>query len=183
MIEFFLALVLLVLAGAIVVLFAMLGELAARVGVTDENDSVTPLEEAHIGSVPEYWPGELMPLVEGGDGSVRIVVLSTACGSCESVARQLVEARENEEALQAGVVVSCGDRRVGEDFVRRHELERLATFIDVGGDWVSGSFGVRTSPTGLVIRDGRLESAMVFTALNAFQVATVGTQITEEVAA
>ena len=174
MIDVFFALVLLLLAGAVVLLFAMLGELTARLpslNVDYRDPTVSPLEEARLGSAPESWPEPLAPLVANGNGSALLMILSTACGSCESVARQLAEEIDVYPPSRTGVVISCADRRVGEDFVRRHGLGRMPTYVDEGGDWVTASFGVQTSPTGLAIRDGRLQSATVFTDVAALRAA------------
>lgn len=160
------ALVLLLLAGCVVLLFAMFGELAGRIsalGLDEGRSVVRPLEEARIGSSPDYWPEPLASLVNEAEGSALLLVLSTACGSCETVARQLVAEADDESTDLTGIVLSCGNRLTGEDFVRRHGLEHLDTYIDEGGEWVIASFGVGISPAALVIRDGRLHEAKVFT--------------------
>lgn len=174
MIDVFFAFVLLALAGAVVLLFAMFGELTARLpglSVDYRDPTVSPLEEARLGSSPDHWPEPLASLVAEGGGSALLLILSTACGSCESVARQLAEENGASASSRTGVVVSCADRRVGEDFVRRHGLGRMPIYVDEDGAWVTSSFGVQTSPTGLAIRNGRLQSATVFTDVAALRAA------------
>lgn len=162
---------LLVLAAAIVLLFAMVAELAARIpaapgGAPDR--TVTPLGEAHIGAAPDDWPEPLAATTAGRDQAL-LLVLSSACASCEDVAGQLSSELDAGELADTAVLVSCGDRAVGEDFVGRYRLRRLPCYVDDGGRWVKGAFGVQTSPSALFLRDGRLESALVFTDLLALR--------------
>lgn len=183
MIDVLFALVLLALVGAVVLLFAMFGELTARLPTLDIgylDPTVTPLREARLGSAPDYWPEQLAPLLDANDGSALLLVLSTACGSCENVAEQLTNEIDQQSSIDTGVVVSCGDRRLGENFIERHGLDGMPTYVDEGGEWVIASFGVQTSPSALAIRHWRLESAAVFTDVVALRAAT--TDI-EEVAA
>jgi hypothetical protein len=165
------AAVLLVFAAALVVLFAMFGELTARLptlNVDYRDPTIRVLSEAKTGSKPEQWPRELTPLIDGGDA--LLVVLSTACQSCESVGRQMNELNGHLRH-QTGVILSYGDLERGRDFVRRHHLNDVPLFLDEEGNWVKHSFGVQTSPTGLVIRNGALQAALVFTDINALAAA------------
>ncbi|GAB3953376.1 hypothetical protein [Micromonospora vulcania] len=152
---------LLILAGAVLVLFAMLGQLAAREGVIPSQGSgIRLLEEAHVGRVPVAWPTGLAGF---GDGPLRIVlVLSTACSSCRTVAGQLAD---EADVADFGVAISTADAAAGREFVAANGLARLPHHVDEGGDWVSGEFGVAVSPAALVFRDGMLISALAFTDL------------------
>ena len=170
MTELVFSVVLLVLAAAIVVLFAMFGELTARLpnlnaGYLDPK--IVPLDEARLGSTPKSRPAPLRHLAEVDDGAALLLVLSTACASCEGVGRQLAAARNGSRSKQPGILVSCADAHSGNEFIQRHALENFPTYVDEGGAWVSSSFGVQHSPTGLLIRGGRLESALIFTDLSA----------------
>jgi hypothetical protein len=151
---------LLVLAAAIVVLFAMMGELSSRVpepGAARRDASVRPVENAKIGHTPGVWPAGLPdPL------NAVILVLSTACGACEEIARQLSADPAHADWPEVALVVSTAGRRTGENFLAAHGLERFPHYIDEGGEWTSGEFDVRLSPTALVLRSGRLASAHVF---------------------
>jgi hypothetical protein len=160
----FFAFVLLALAGAVVVLFAMMGELTARlprlhVGYRDP--FLRPLEEAQVGARPNAWPPPLAPIAET-EGPAFIMVLSTACATCEDVATQLSEGFGNGDVPDPALVISSGSRRTGEDFVKRHGLDRMPCYVDEEGEWLIRSFGVKTSPTALVLRNGALSSAFVF---------------------
>jgi hypothetical protein len=148
--------VLLVFAVAIVVLFAMLAELASRVPSREPDTPWTrPLEEARVGRVPEAWPADF-----AGKEHPVVLVLSTACQSCRAVAVQLSE--EHADWADVALVISTSSRPLGDEFVAQYKLGRFTYYIDEGGDWVSEEFGVRTSPSALVFRDGRLATAHVF---------------------
>jgi hypothetical protein len=165
--------VLLILVGAVVLLFAMFGEVVARLPelhLRDGDASVRPLPEARLGEQPIGWPDRLADVVNTVDPAL-LLVLSTACASCEAVGDQLSNELDKERPGDTAVVVSCGDARSGEDFVVRHGLQRLPFFVDEGGRWVAGAFGVQTSPTALVIRDGRLDSALLFSQVAALRAA------------
>ncbi|MFC0503432.1 hypothetical protein [Micromonospora costi] len=156
---------LLVLAGAVVVLFAMLGQLSERSGVTPAQGSgVRLLEEARVGRAPDAWPAALAAFA---DGPLRIVlVLSTACNSCRTVAGQLAE---RTDVADVAVVVSTADAPVGAEFVAANGLTRLPHHVDESGAWVSSQFGISVSPAALVFRDGVLISALAFTDFTALR--------------
>ncbi len=158
------AFVLLVMAAAIVVLFAMMGELSARLpdaGNQVQDHSVRALEDARIGAVPDSWPTPLLGVIHDGSPAL-ILVLSTACASCEVVAAQLAAEPLAVGLDRTAVVVSCGTKVSGDDFLERHGLRRLPYYLDEDGAWVTGAFGVRTSPSALLISNGRLDTALVF---------------------
>jgi hypothetical protein len=165
-----LAFVCLLLAAAVVTLFAMLGELYARVGPAP--DPTGQLDEAKVGQRPDTWPKELARMATASDAV--LLVLSTSCASCTQVAAQL---RDQFDTLAAGydtgVVLSTADRERAETFVREHGLPRDSVYVDVAGEWVTEAFGVQTSPSALVLRDGELTSALVFTDIAALQSAVV----------
>ena len=149
---------LLVLAAAVVVLFAMFAELAARVPAgPSRTRTVRPLDDVRLGHSPVVWPAAL----PSGGRSV-LLVLSTICSSCEDVARQLVSDPGHADWTEASVVVSTGDQASGEEFITRHRLEQFPCYVDEGGEWISGEFGVQSSPTALVFRDQRLVAAYEF---------------------
>ncbi|MEV4756497.1 hypothetical protein AB0J86_15480 [Micromonospora sp. NPDC049559] len=156
----FFGLVLLVLACAVVLLFAMLGELASRVPTQDQTPSkqVEPIENAKLGAEPLEWPAELAH-VPARDASV-VLVLSSSCASCEKIAAQVPAALDR--GVDLTVVVSCGIRERGEDFAKRHGFHRTHTYIDHGGTWSTQKFGVDSSPAALLFRRGRLQTALLF---------------------
>lgn len=169
----------LLLAGAIVVLFAMLGELASRMGTGAEVDTyIEPLTGVPLGHRPAEWPEGLSAL--GTAEESVALVLSTACNSCRIVAEQLRARPELAEGTLA-VIVSTADAARAEQFTAEHALGRLPRYIDVGGDWVTAEFGVRTSPSALMFRHGRLAAAYVFTDLAALRAVKVpNTDVSEQ---
>lgn len=171
--EFVFGVALLVLAAGVVLLFAMVAELASRVPdprASGRSPALRPLPEARLGRVASRWPGGLAPLADRQD--VLLLVLSTACGSCRDVAEQL-RAADPTELAEIGVVVSCGTAEAGDDFVLSQGLTAFPHLVDVDGGWVSQEFDVRVSPTGLILRDGRLESALLFSDVAALRAAEV----------
>lgn len=160
---------LLVVAAAVVVLFAMFAELAARVPAGSSvrrSTTVRPLEEARLGHAPEVWPAGLRT----GERSV-LLILSTICSSCDDVARQLASDPGHSDWAEVSVVVSTGGRIKGDEFITHHGLERFPHFVDEGGTWTTDEFGVQSSPTALVLRDRRLESAYEFNDVAALRTA------------
>ncbi|WP_165970637.1 hypothetical protein [Actinomadura sp. 6K520] len=170
MMEIFFGAVLLILAAAVVLLFAMFGELTSRLPTEREeaaarDPEIWPLEDARLGTAPAGWPGELAGLAAGAgdkDAARSVLVLSTACSTCKDVAKQLSEELDRGAGGDMAVVVSTAERARGERFVQQYGLHRLTHYVDEGGAWVAEEFNVRMSPTALVVRDGRLESALVF---------------------
>lgn len=160
---------LLVLAAAVVVLFAMLAELAARVPDRSEpyrNKEIRPLTEARTGHSPDVWPISL-PTMERS----VLLVLSTICNACEDVARQLVSEPGHTDWAEASIVISTGARIRGEEFVTRNRLTQFRYFVDESGEWVHSEFGIQSSPTALVFRGKQLESAYEFNDVAALRAA------------
>ena len=161
---------LLVLAAGLVVLFAMFGELSARVdeaGTVRRSTEVRVLEKARLGQVPQSWP----PSIPGpGDGPFTLLVLSTACGSCADIATQLTTDPGHADWANMGAVVSTSHRDTGADFVDRYGLARVPHYVDERGDWVSGEFDVRFSrrfAVGKVKFDPRLDVYNLFNSTTA----------------
>lgn len=165
-----LAFVTLLLTAAVIVLFAMLGELYARVGPAT-GSAARPLDGAGIGQRPDVWPAELDRLATAEDAV--LLVLSTACNSCARVASQLRDRPDPVDGHDTGVVLSTADPERAEAFMRQHGLARDSVFVDVGGTWVSGAFGVQTSPAALVLQAGLLTAAHIFTDVAALPAAVV----------
>ncbi|HEY7200910.1 MAG TPA: hypothetical protein VIC57_11880 [Candidatus Dormibacteraeota bacterium] len=175
MMQVVIALGLLVLTGAVVLLFAMMGELASRVPPPEgdrPDQRVIPLNEALVGNAPDAWPSSLAHLSSASDG--LLIVLSTVCNSCRRVAGQLSPELGADGARPFAVLISCPGRDRGEDFAQRHALGRFPYFVDEHGDWVTRAFGVLSSPSALFLREGRLESALQFQDLTALQAVSNG---------
>lgn len=165
--------VLLLLVVAIVILFAMLGELASRVPAPAEPDrTVRPIDTADIGAVAEEWPASLEDiLAQSSQATAMLAVLSTSCTTCEQVAEQIAseQRRAGRPTPGLAVIISCPVDRVGEDFAERHGLGAVPHYVDAGGRWVASSFGVTISPSALLLRNGVLTSALMFHDFSAMQ--------------
>ncbi|WP_331526737.1 hypothetical protein [Nocardioides sp.] len=166
------ALVLLALAAAVSLLFAMVAELNARIPLGGDRTAASlpsRLEEAKLGASPTDWPSMLSPVAQN-EGDATLLVLSPSCSACESVGSQLSSKLE-DGALPPNwaVVVPCSNETVGRDFIARHGLDRLSAYVDLGGEWIGSSFGIQTSPSALRLRDGTLESAVVFNTISTLE--------------
>lgn len=153
---------LLVLAAGMVVLFAMFGELSARVaeaGLVKRSTEVRSLDKVRLGHVPESWPQEIG---RPGSGEYTLLVLSSACTSCADIATQLTDDPRHADWDNMGVVISTGSLESGENFVTRHGLGRFPHYVDDRGEWVAGEFDVRFSPSALVLHDGALTAGYMF---------------------
>ncbi len=166
-----LAVALLLITAAIVVLYAMVGELAQRIpdsGSESPAEPVRPLTEFQKGTAPTYWPAELARLEEAPQA--LILVLSPVCSTCTSVARELSFLAPEMLDIPVGVVVSAASRAAGEEFATRNSLARFPHLVDESGAWISGNFGVNISPTALLLERGALAEAYTFTkAIDLFQ--------------
>jgi hypothetical protein len=151
---------LLLVAAAVVVLFAMLGELASRIPDPAANRPtpiVEPYRDAEVGRAAQHWPDGLP------DASrCVLLVLSTMCSSCTDVADQLTAYRAGAEWPELGVVVTTGGPYHAADFIAEHGLSKFPHYVDDGGEWVATQFGLQHSPLALVVHDGRLVAAYRF---------------------
>lgn len=155
----------LVLAVAVVVLFAMYSELAARIPA-EPSAPVTAAEvsAARLGSRVS-WPAELDGMADATEALV--IALSTTCASCEVVASQvrLLPARAEELAL----IVASGDVVRAADYVNRHELHAYPYYVDVGGKWLQRTLGVESSPVAIRVQHGIPQKAVAFGDLGAIR--------------
>jgi hypothetical protein len=170
--------VMLLVGGAIVLLFALTGELYARTGglegspeSTPGGTGVRPLEQARFGVRPRQWPEPFAGFGTGGPH--LLLVLSTTCASCEEVAAQLAGEPDTGDL---GIVVTAADRGDVEHFVQRHDITRWPYLVDEGATWVSTEFGVKISPSAVVVKEGRLVSALLFSDVAAVRAAVHATK-------
>lgn len=185
--DLFFGFVLLLLAGGMVALFAMVGELASRVGdpanPAPASTEVEPLEDARTGHTPAVWPPGLAAI--GAADTAVLLVLSTICSSCQLVARQLVRQPDITLDRPWGVVVTCGDAAKGEEFIAQYDLGQLPHFLDVGGEWARTEFQVQSSPVAVLLAHSTVETVLLFNdvdALNAASARMLGGHRHEEVA-
>jgi hypothetical protein len=184
-VELFFGFVLLLLATGMVALFAMVGELASRVGdpaTAATSAQVEPVADARVGHTPATWPAGLAGI--GSADTAVLLVLSTVCSACQTVARQFTEQLDSLRDRPWGVVVTCGDPDKGREFIRYHGLGRTPHFVDVNGDWVGGEFNIRSSPTAVLLAHSTVRAALAFDdvpALNAMTARTLSGHRHEEV--
>src|SRR5688572_2597808 len=127
-----LAVALLLITAAIVVLYAMVGELARRIPAGEPAaDPVRRLTEFQEGTAPAYWPDELSALQDAR--RALLLVLSPVCSTCTSVAGQLAILAPEMLDIPVGVVVSAAHRAAGDQFVEQNSLARFRLLIDEGG--------------------------------------------------
>jgi hypothetical protein len=150
---------LVLLTAAVLVLFAMFGELAGRVPQRPE-PTVQPVDEARLGHAVDGLPEAFRP------GPGILLVLSTSCGTCAGLAagaaRYFGSGGSARRPL-VGILVSCASAESGADFVAAHGLAALPTALDVGGRLSTTELGVRVSPVAVAV-DGSatVRSAVAF---------------------
>lgn len=141
----------LILAGAVVLLFAMMGELASRIPEAEpDRPWIRKNEDVLAGRLPDSWPPELAGIPARADAV--LVVLSTVCNSCRAIAGQLAA---HTDWADVALVVSTPASPDGHDFIAEFGLGSVPHFVDHGGDWVRRQFGVQSSPTAVALRAGR----------------------------
>jgi hypothetical protein len=153
---------LLLLTAAVVLLYAMMGELASRLPSTGGNGAkqVTPLKDYRSGTYVSDLPGGLSALSD--QSKPTLLVLSPICGSCAKVAAELSTINPETLGIPLGLVISSGSAETAEEFVATHEVGRFPHLIDEGGIWVRDNFGVNISPSALLFEKGVLTSAYTF---------------------
>lgn len=159
----------LILTIGMVALFAMFGELSSRVAEAPRQArtaEIIPLENARLGHVPGTWPPGLPP---DADGLSVLLVLSTACGTCEDIAEQLRDNPSYARWDEMAIAISTAHHASGEYFVDRHGLGRFPYYIDAGGTWLTGEFEVQSSPCALIFDGGQLMAAYIFQDVGALQ--------------
>lgn len=159
---------LVLLSLAVVILFAMLGELNARIsessagGGTRRPESVQPLPDAKLGAT----------VIEFPDGLARppgvLLVLSTTCGACQELAPEARGFFASSGVELVGVVVSCASAASGREFVAQYGLADLPGYVDVSGQFSMSALGVGMSPAAVALSpEGVVRSAVVFSSFNA----------------
>ncbi|WP_445528405.1 hypothetical protein [Streptomyces cyslabdanicus] len=170
-----LATALLALTAAVVLLYAMLGELSSRLPAENEAaaDQIRPLKDYRPGATAAAWPAGLLPLA--GMERAVVLVLSPICTTCTKVAGELGQLPDGALGEAVGLVVSTGSRETGEAFVAEYALGRMPHLVDEGGSWVTGNFGVNSSPSALVFEEGVLTEAYTFGTVQAIREQFIGT--------
>lgn len=164
------AVVLVLLAACIVILFAMFGELAAKGpsagdGTSAPAGQVLPLTDAPIGKQLTSWPLAIGPVFSEARG--LLLILSTTCSTCNVIASTLVNdlATGPPRCDEIAVLVSCPDPESGERFVESHDLQGVPHAMDVGGDYSREALGLALSPVAILLSAGMVRGAVGFTSI------------------
>lgn len=163
-----------IMALSIIGLFAMMGELSARIGPENRRSQtsdarLTPLRDVQLGITPAWWPPALQHISQMPHGAV--LVLSNLCESCVHIAEDLA-GTDLRRAPSLGLVVSCGSREAGQMFVQDTDLGTEQLYIDEMGDWTQTNFGVNVSPALLQFQFGSLNAADTLVSVRALEAAT-----------
>lgn len=161
------AFVLLILAAAVGLLFAMCAELSQRVGAggtaaAPEARYVRPLGRPNVYVRDTVaWPAPLAEVRARGD--FMIIVLSTSCQTCHTIGEQLgTDGWPERTSDELALVLSTPDPYLAEEFVDKNKLQGVRRFVDTGGDWTEAELGLTMSPVGLIFRQGELMESYVF---------------------
>lgn len=150
-----------VLGVAVVLLFAMVGELGRSCCAARQ---------------PEHERLELA--AEGADGLLEgifdnpvdtVVVLSSVCSSCARFLADPDEIRRVLDGRRWAVIVSSPTVRAGREFAERLNIGEAPIFIDSGGRTCRERFGVQSSPTLLIFSNGRLTAGWQAVSLSSVQ--------------
>lgn len=147
-------------------LFAMMGELKASLNDLNrrgsgESAELTPIEAAHLGRRPIYYPGHLGALTEG---TRRVIVFGSSCRTCSELASGADVGSPLALASDLRVVVSAPSLVAGDRFIAasRALSQREDIFVDVEGSWLKEQTGVDISPAVLHFEEGVLTDARSF---------------------
>lgn len=180
----FLGICVLLLTVACVGLFAMMGELSSQVGSETPNDgagdgALIPVTGARTNAYIREWPPELLE-VRDAEYAV-LVVLSSACASCSTIAARMRDALPATPGISGisgiqGVVISTSDSQVGEDFIDRYRLRNMGVpiTVDVSGQWLVEQLNVNVSPAVIRFNAGLVVGADSFTSMGALTRLGVG---------
>jgi len=152
---------LLLLTLSVVALFAMVGELAARVenvvsrlqdgALAPDGDWARLEDERAEYSVVKEWPTEIQP--DAQLGYSLVVVLSSSCQSCT---RFLSGELNDLDEFNPVFVISCPSADRADVFVQSHRrLQGRSVFRDVMGKWTREQLALEVSPAAMLMRGDR----------------------------
>ncbi len=158
---------LLILAAAVGVLFAMCAELSRRIasggapGDSAVAGYVRPVDRPNVFLRPDVsWPREFDEL--RSHDAFLLLVLSTACTTCNIVGKEVGSEWVTRPAGRLGIIISTPDIARGEEFVAQYQLNNVPHLIDEDGSWTNKAFGLSLSPVGLILLGNNLLSSYVF---------------------
>jgi hypothetical protein len=156
MVTSILAVALVLLTIAVVCLFAMMGEMQARIGNLSGGTTGEWVEEMSSWVPPpavESYPEALWP-VAATERSV-LLVLSTSCRSCADLLERGLAPLEAVEGMGLGIVVSTSTPERAERFLQTYpHVAEVPHFVDLGGDWTREHLNIDISPTAILLDRG-----------------------------
>lgn len=157
----------LVVALAIVMLFAMNAEILRRLESRPHSDEAERSDAFWSLTRPEIyirddipWHAELDTL--RGGGGFLILVFSTVCTTCNTAAAELGTFWKDQNSCRIGVVISTPNSNEADSFMSRHSISTIPHFVDADGEWVKSKFGVTFSPVAMIIEDDTLRAVYGF---------------------
>ncbi len=153
-----------VLAVAVVFEFAMIGDLASRLGSSVQSSepvsTLRRLIDLDRGRVIEGAPFDV-------PDQVALIILSTVCTTCGAIASDLPHLTgQLRDAMPLRIVVSTPRKSAGDEFVRQHGLGDSNVWVDDRGDWCREALGVSLSPAVLLVEAGVIRDGYLFTAVD-----------------
>lgn len=150
----------LLLTFAIVVLFAMLGELSRRVGPQTTVAEPQWRTIAHSQDPLEDPPGAVAGLLE--QGVDHFIVLSCSCNTCHTIADQ--PQGIDGLGVPTAILLSCADASAASDFQRDTRIGEATVPVinDLGGKFLMRQCGINSSPSVFRFKDGRIRGAYSF---------------------
>jgi hypothetical protein len=160
----------LLLCIATAILFAMVGQLAARLPEFQGQQAgpVQRLEELERGRPAPSWAAPPAPLGNGhGQSLYGLLVLSTICTTCSQLAKELAARAPDSLPLPLKLVLSTPLKRADADaYVRRYRLDAYRPLIDEQGARCKDDLGLMISPALVMIRQGRILDGYTITHLS-----------------
>jgi hypothetical protein len=161
---------LLILAAAVGVLFAMCAELSRRIatssggtssGAPGANGYARPVDRPNVFLRPDVsWPREFDEL--RSRDAFLLLVLSTVCTTCNSIGSEIGREWATRPDERLGIVISAPDISRGEEFVAQCQLDNIPHLVDEDGSWTTKAFGLSLSPVGLMFLRNNLLNSYVF---------------------
>jgi len=155
----------LLLTCAVIVLFAMMGEVASRLGDSVARPTTTrDLLDANLGKAPTWWPA---PIDADSPPSLALI-LSTSCQVCVKVSRSLAELGPDSLSDQTALVISCPNFDRGWSFAEEFALPNIGgtLVIDDRGEWARNELNIDISPSIVTFEGGTILAAYAFGSLD-----------------
>lgn len=171
------ALAILILALGCTALFAMVGDLAAKVNANDQANAedlrVHDIESVRLQSTPSSWLSGLDG-VAAPDGRSAIVILGALCSTCTRFAAGTLGDLSFLADYRLAFVISGPSEKRLEDFMSIGTALRalpVPIATDPRGEWLISTLGIDTSPAVVSFDGGVVTGALGFTSLPGLRMA------------